>query len=138
MTYLYSKFHECLWIAKKRFIANLLGICWVIGESKSKASYMLLSMNIMSTWNFEYDIKICMNMYKYQKLWVRFVSTDLSDLWCKPLFLRHYLTKKSLNFEHFFFQNLLHLVSLHNINWSLQPFSQDYWPSFSHHLCCVC
>ena len=23
-------------------------------------------------------------------------------------------------------------------NWSLQPFSQDYWPSFSHNLCCVC
>ena len=23
-------------------------------------------------------------------------------------------------------------------NWPLQPFSQDYWPSFSHHLCCVC
>ena len=23
-------------------------------------------------------------------------------------------------------------------NWQLQPFSQDYWPSFSHHLCCVC
>ena len=23
-------------------------------------------------------------------------------------------------------------------NWSLQPFSQDYWPSFSYHLCCVC
>ena len=23
-------------------------------------------------------------------------------------------------------------------NWSLQSFSQDYWPSFSHHLCCVC
>ena len=23
-------------------------------------------------------------------------------------------------------------------NWSLQPFKQDYWPSFSHHLCCVC
>ena len=22
-------------------------------------------------------------------------------------------------------------------NWSLQPFSLDYWPSFSHHLCCV-
>ena len=23
-------------------------------------------------------------------------------------------------------------------NWPLQPFSQDYWPSLSHHLCCVC
>ena len=23
-------------------------------------------------------------------------------------------------------------------NWSLQPISQDYWPSFSHHLCWVC
>ena len=23
-------------------------------------------------------------------------------------------------------------------NWSLQSFSQDYWPSFLHHLCCVC
>ena len=23
-------------------------------------------------------------------------------------------------------------------NWSLEPFSQDYGPSFSHHLCCVC
>ena len=23
-------------------------------------------------------------------------------------------------------------------NWSLQPFSQDYWSSFSHHLSCVC
>ena len=23
-------------------------------------------------------------------------------------------------------------------NWSLQLFSQDYWPSFSHHLSCVC
>ena len=23
-------------------------------------------------------------------------------------------------------------------NWPLQPFSHDYWPSFSHHLCCVC
>ena len=22
-------------------------------------------------------------------------------------------------------------------NWTLQPISQDYWPSFSHHLCCV-
>ena len=22
-------------------------------------------------------------------------------------------------------------------NWSLQSFRQDYWPSFSHHLCCV-
>ena len=22
--------------------------------------------------------------------------------------------------------------------WSLQPFSQDCWPSFSYHLCCVC
>ena len=30
--------------------------------------------------------------------------------------------------------------SLHTFihNWSLQPFSQDYWPNFSHHLCCVC
>ena len=26
----------------------------------------------------------------------------------------------------------------HIHNWSLQPFSQDYWPSFSYHLCCVC
>ena len=25
----------------------------------------------------------------------------------------------------------------HIHNWSLQPFSHDYWPSFSHHLCCV-
>ena len=23
-------------------------------------------------------------------------------------------------------------------NWPLEPFSQVYWPSFSHHLCCVC
>ena len=23
-------------------------------------------------------------------------------------------------------------------NWSLQSFSQDYWLSFAHHLCCVC
>ena len=23
-------------------------------------------------------------------------------------------------------------------NWPLQPFSQDYWVIFSHHLCCVC
>ena len=23
-------------------------------------------------------------------------------------------------------------------SWPLQPFSQDYWPSFSHHLRCVC
>ena len=23
-------------------------------------------------------------------------------------------------------------------NWPLQPFSQNYWPSFSHHLFCVC
>ena len=23
-------------------------------------------------------------------------------------------------------------------NWSLQSFRQDYWASFSHHLCCVC
>ena len=22
-------------------------------------------------------------------------------------------------------------------NWPLQPFTQNYWPSFSHHLCCV-
>ena len=23
------------------------------------------------------------------------------------------------------------------LNWPLQPYSQDYRPSFSHHLCCV-
>ena len=23
-------------------------------------------------------------------------------------------------------------------NWSFQRFKQDYWPSFWHHLCCVC
>ena len=23
-------------------------------------------------------------------------------------------------------------------NWSLQPFGQDYWPSFLNYLCCVC
>ena len=27
---------------------------------------------------------------------------------------------------------------MHIHNWPLQPFSQDYWPSFSHHLCCIC
>ena len=27
---------------------------------------------------------------------------------------------------------------IHTHNWPLLPFSQDYWPSFSHHLCCVC
>ena len=28
------------------------------------------------------------------------------------------------------------LEYIHN-NWPLQPFSPDYWPSFSHYLCCV-
>ena len=31
----------------------------------------------------------------------------------------------------------IHKIGIH-IHWPLQPFSQDYWPSFSHHLCCVC
>ena len=30
------------------------------------------------------------------------------------------------------------LFSRHIHNRSLQSFSQDYWRSFSHHLCCVC
>ena len=42
-------------------------------ESKSTTSYVLLSMSTMSTSNFEYEwyehnIKIRMNVYKYQKL----------------------------------------------------------------------
>ena len=38
----------------------------------------------------------------------------------------------------FFF--LTDVVAIHTYihNWSLQPFCQDYWPSFSHRLCCVC
>ena len=33
----------------------------------------------------------------------------------------------------------LFLSSRHNThNWPLKPFSQGYWPSFSHHLCWVC
>ena len=31
---------------------------------------------------------------------------------------------------------ILSLTYIHN--WSLQSFSQNYWSSFSHHLCCVC
>ena len=32
-----------------------------------------------------------------------------------------------------------HNTDIHTIyNWSLQSCSQEYWPSFSHHLCCVC
>ena len=34
-------------------------------ESKSTTSNLLLSMNTLSTSNFEYDIKISMNVYKY-------------------------------------------------------------------------
>ena len=43
------------------------------GESKSTTSCVLLNISTMSTSNFEYeqyedDIKISMNAYKYQKL----------------------------------------------------------------------
>ena len=48
-------------------------------ESKSITSYVLLSMSMMSTSNVQYEwrfhyIKISMNVYKYQKLWVWFDS----------------------------------------------------------------
>ena len=29
-------------------------------------------------------------------------------------------------------------IHTHIHNWPLQSFSHDYWPSFAHHLCCVC
>ena len=50
------------------------------GESKSTTSYVLLSMNMMSTSNFEYEgrfhsIKKSMNAYKYHKLWVWFYDS---------------------------------------------------------------
>ena len=34
----------------------------------------------------------------------------------------------------------IHFTYIHTYihNSSLQTFSQDYWPSFSHHLCCMC
>ena len=38
-----------------------------------------------------------------------------------------------LNLCNFFFNEQNKYIH----NWSLQPFSQDYWPSFSHHLWCV-
>ena len=49
----------------------------------------------------------------------------------------------------FFFSSYIHIINFLLIyfnyyshtyihNWSIQPFSQDYWPSFSQHLCCVC
>ena len=34
--------------------------------------------------------------------------------------------------------NIWYISNTYIHNWPLQPFSQDYWPSFSHHLCCVC
>ena len=36
--------------------------------------------------------------------------------------------------EFFYIHTYIHAY-IHN--WSLQSFSQHYWPSFSHHLCCV-
>ena len=36
-------------------------------------------------------------------------------------------------------RQISHLLSVTYVhNWSFQPFSQDYWPSFSHQLCWVC
>ena len=32
----------------------------------------------------------------------------------------------------------LHTIDTYIHNWPLQPFSQDYWPTFLYHLCCVC
>ena len=44
-----------------------------------------------------------------------------APFWEKLEFLRQYvLTSKDIH------------------NWPLQPFSQDYWPSFSRHLYCMC
>ena len=37
-----------------------------------------------------------------------------------------------------FFVNWIPITYIHIRNWWLQPFSQDYWPNFSHRLCCVC
>ena len=34
--------------------------------------------------------------------------------------------------------NQLEKLTYYTHNWSLQPFSQNYWLSFSHHLCFVC
>ena len=49
-----------------------------------------------------------------------------------------FMVKKKIIFSngaHFDIGGYVHTY-IHN--WPLQPFSQDYWPSFSHHLCCVC
>ena len=45
--------------------------------------------------------------------------------------------KRYHGFFIFYFSTIL-CVSHELHNWSLQSFSRDYWPSFSHHLCCVC
>ena len=54
-----------------------------------------------------------------------------------PFFIGKCFKKKTteyfLNFR-FLFESTIHTY-IHN--WPLQPFTQDYWPSFSHHLCCV-
>ena len=42
----------------------------------------------------------------------------------------------SCNFSHG--RGIFHSGITYIHYWALQPFSQDYWPSFSHHLCCVC
>ena len=48
-----------------------------------------------------------------------------------------------VNFTYMFITYCIHKVhtflvkSKYIHNWPLQPSSQDYWPSFSHHLCCV-
>ena len=55
------------------------------------------------------------------------------------------IVSKQVQFFESLFQNdsptkytnaLFMYTNIHD--WSLQSFSQNYWPSFSHHLCCMC
>ena len=64
-------------------IKILINDSWDFDLSILTASNVLLSMNMISTSNFEYEsmfdgIKISMNAY-YQKLWVWFDSTHLFE-----------------------------------------------------------
>ena len=53
-----------------------------------------------------------------------------------PFFLENDLKKNYWIFSQISFFLWKYNTYIHN--WSLQPFNQDYWPSFSHQLCCVC
>ena len=76
---------------------TMLILCFVYmlsyAESKAITSYMLLSMNVLSTWNFEleewfHDIKISMNAYKYSEI-MSIIQLNFLNTHCTLYILRN-------------------------------------------------